>query len=61
MARTRIEYDGFVWTNLEFVAEAAVRVSEMQLVIPKGQGHNMWQGFFQDQQLVDFVIRNTRG
>ena len=27
----------------------------MQLVIPPGQGHNMWTGFFQCQELVDFV------
>ena len=28
----------------------------MELVVPPGQGHNMWQGFFQCQKLVDFVI-----
>ncbi|MFT5499661.1 MAG: pimeloyl-ACP methyl ester carboxylesterase [Kiritimatiellia bacterium] len=28
---------------------------KMQLIIPPGQGHNMWQGFFQCQELVDFV------
>lgn len=28
----------------------------MELVVPKGQGHNMWEGFFQCQSLVDFVI-----
>src|SRR6185503_3708414 len=27
----------------------------MQLSIPRGQGHNMWPGFFQSQELVDFV------
>ena len=27
----------------------------MQLIIPPGQGHNMWPGFFQSQELVDFV------
>ena len=27
----------------------------MQLIVPKGQGHNMWSGFFQCQELVDFV------
>jgi hypothetical protein len=27
----------------------------MQLIIPRGQGHNMWPGFFQSQELVDFV------
>jgi len=29
---------------------------KMQLVVPPGQGHNMWAGFFQCQKLVDFVI-----
>lgn len=27
----------------------------MQLIVPRGQGHNMWPGFFQSQELVDFV------
>ena len=27
----------------------------MQLIVPPGQGHNMWNGFFQNQDLVDFV------
>ena len=27
----------------------------MQLIVPPGQGHNMWTGFFQCQELVDFV------
>ncbi len=27
----------------------------MELVIPKGQGHNMWTGFFQSGELVQFV------
>jgi pimeloyl-ACP methyl ester carboxylesterase len=29
---------------------------KMQLVVPAGQGHNMWPGFFQCQALVDFVL-----
>ena len=33
---------------------------EMQLVIPAGQGHNMWPRFFQCQELVDFVIKHAR-
>lgn len=33
---------------------------EMQLVIPKGQGHNMWDGFFQSQELVDFVLKHAK-
>lgn len=31
----------------------------MTLVVPKGQGHNMWTGFFQCQELVDFIIKNS--
>ena len=27
----------------------------MQLIVPQGQGHNMWSGFFECQELVDFV------
>lgn len=33
---------------------------KMQLLVPEGQGHNMWSGFFQCQELVDFVIANAR-
>ena len=28
----------------------------MQLVVPKGQGHNMWEGFFKCDELVKFII-----
>jgi pimeloyl-ACP methyl ester carboxylesterase len=28
---------------------------QMQLVVPPGQGHNMWPGFFQSEELVNFV------
>ena len=31
----------------------------MELVVPKGQGHNMWSGFFTCQELVDFVLRQV--
>jgi hypothetical protein len=39
---------------------------EMTLEIAAGQGHNMWQGFFESQALVDFVLahaapQTTRG
>lgn len=27
----------------------------MNLIVPPGQGHNMWKGFFQCQELVEFV------
>jgi predicted esterase len=30
---------------------------KMELIVPKGQGHNMWRGFFESQELVDFVIK----
>lgn len=33
---------------------------EMQLIVPAGQGHNMWSGFFQCQELVDFVVTNAK-
>lgn len=36
-------------------AEAAI-----ELVIPKGQGHNMWEGFFRCQELVDFAIARAK-
>lgn len=30
----------------------------MELVVPPGQGHNMWQGFFQCEELVQFVVKH---
>jgi hypothetical protein len=33
---------------------------KMELIVPKGQGHNMWAGFFECQELVDFVLRHAR-
>ena len=33
----------------------------MQLIVPPGQGHNMWPGFFQSQELVDFVTSHAAG
>ena len=32
----------------------------MRLVVPPGQGHNMWSGFFQCQELVAFVLANLQ-
>jgi hypothetical protein len=32
----------------------------MELIIPKGQGHNMWTGFFQCAELVAFVKANAK-
>ncbi len=31
----------------------------MTLEVVKGQGHNMWTGWFENQQLVEFVITNA--
>ena len=31
----------------------------MTLEVVKGQGHNMWTGWFQSQALVDFVITHS--
>lgn len=33
----------------------------MNLIVPPGQGHNMWKGFFQCQELVDFVRAHAGG
>ena len=35
--------------------------AEMTLKVVEGQGHNMWVGWFQDQQLIDFVIAHSGG
>jgi predicted esterase len=32
----------------------------MRLIIPPGQGHNLWQGFFQCRELVTFVITHAK-
>jgi len=32
----------------------------MRLIVPPGQGHNMWSGFFKCQELVDFVITTAK-
>lgn len=32
---------------------------EATLVVPQGQGHNYWPGWFQCQELVDFVIAHA--
>ena len=31
----------------------------MELKVAKGQGHNVWEGFFQCQELVDFVLARS--
>lgn len=32
----------------------------LQLIVPEGQGHNMWDGFFQCTELVDFVLAHAK-
>ena len=32
----------------------------MQLLVPPGQGHNMWTGFFQCEELVNFVKAHAK-
>ncbi|MEY3898142.1 MAG: hypothetical protein RLZZ214_3663 [Verrucomicrobiota bacterium] len=33
---------------------------KMQLIVSADQGHNMWNGFFQCQELVDFVLAQAQ-
>jgi pimeloyl-ACP methyl ester carboxylesterase len=44
----------------EMARRYAALGGKMELVVPKGQGHNMWRGFFESQALVDFVIKHAR-
>ena len=32
---------------------------EMTLLVPPGQGHSMWRGFFESGELVAFVLRHA--
>ena len=32
----------------------------LTLVVPKGQGHNMWEGFFRSAELIDFAIARAK-
>jgi len=43
--------------NSEEVARRYEKLGgKMELKVAKGQGHNLWEGFFQCQELVDFVL-----
>lgn len=33
---------------------------QVKLIVARGQGHNRWSGFFQNDELVDFAIRQSR-
>ncbi len=42
------------------IYEEAGSAKLLELEVPKGQGHNMWPGFFRSQKLVDFAIARAR-
>jgi alpha-beta hydrolase superfamily lysophospholipase len=44
----------------EMARRYAALGGKMDLIVPKGQGHNMWPGFFESQALVDFVLKHAR-
>jgi dipeptidyl aminopeptidase/acylaminoacyl peptidase len=48
--------------SAEFAAryKAAGKEGAVRLIVAKGQGHNLWEGFFRCQELVDFVIARTK-
>ena len=33
----------------------------VEVEVIKGQGHNLWSGWFESQKLTDFVIRHALG
>lgn len=52
---------------LEANSQALVREYEKlgatkltKLIVPKGQGHNYWQGFFRSKDVIEFVIRTAK-
>jgi hypothetical protein len=46
--------------QLKSVYAEAGRQELVQLIVVEEQGHNFWPGFFNCQELVDFVIRQTK-
>jgi|GEM_PF-1560902 len=47
--------------NSALLAERYTKLGgNIRLNVPAGQGHNMWQGFFQCRPLVDFVIASAK-
>ena len=32
----------------------------VEIQVVKGQGHNMWRGWFESQKLTDFIIKHAR-
>ena len=39
---------------------AAEDGASMELIVAEGQGHNMWEGFFRCEELVEFVLKHAR-
>jgi len=46
--------------SLEMARRLVSLGGKMELIISQGQGHSYWPGFFQCQELVDFVILHAR-
>ena len=46
--------------ELQLRYERAGEGALVNLIVVKGQGHNFWEGFFKEQQLVDFAIKQAR-
>ena len=48
--------------SAEFAAryDAAGAKELVTLIVAKGQGHNLWEGFFRCQELIDFTIARAR-
>lgn len=48
--------------SAEFAARYKAEGAEgsVKLIVPKGQGHNYWEGFFRCQELADFVIARAQ-
>jgi hypothetical protein len=46
--------------NSQLLAERYKKAGgNMKILVAKGQGHNMWRGFFECQELVDFVTKHA--
>src|ERR1043166_8723861 len=52
-----VQIVGSVWKKEE---TCLVPLWRFDAMVIKGRGHNMWPGWFQCQELVDFVIGHAR-
>jgi len=48
-------------SELERRYKAAGKGDLVKLIVAEGQGHSMWKGFFECQELVDFLIARAKG